>query len=98
MAFIFRRVVGSVLVSTILGLPAGVQAPPETYDEVVDISDAIAHLGFLFVGNSEPAVIEAADINGDTEIDISDPIYLLAYLFAGGPPPPAPFPDLGPAL
>ena len=67
-------------------------------DSAVDISDAVALLGFLFLGDTEPQVIEAADINGDAELDISDSIYLLAYLFGGGPPPPKPFPDPGPAL
>jgi len=67
-------------------------------DAVVDISDAVALLGFLFLGDTEPQVIEAADINGDAELDISDSIYLLAYLFGGGPPPPPPFPEPGPAL
>ena len=67
-------------------------------DAVIDISDAVALLGFLFSGDAEPAVIEAADINADATLDISDSIYLLAYLFGGGPPPPPPFPDPGPAL
>ena len=67
-------------------------------DAAIDISDAVALLGFLFLGEAEPPVIEAADINADTVLDISDSIYLLAYLFGGGPPPPPPFPDPGPAL
>ncbi|MBI4603438.1 MAG: hypothetical protein HY721_15915 [Planctomycetes bacterium] len=65
-------------------------------DGVVDISDAIAVLGYLFVGGEEPEVLEAVDSNGDGGLDLSDAVYLLDYLFRGGPAIPAPFPEPGP--
>jgi hypothetical protein len=66
-------------------------------DDVVDLSDAVALLNFLFRDGAPPEPLEAADINGDGERDISDAIYLLNHLFLGGPAPPAPYPEPGPA-
>ena len=51
-------------------------------DKRLDISDAVAILGHLFLG-TEIACPNARDTNSDLETDISDPIYLLGYLFLG---------------
>jgi hypothetical protein len=64
-------------------------------DGVLDISDPVAVLGFLFLGTDTPPCIDAADANDDGELDISDPVHGLSFLFLGGPAPPAPFPDCG---
>ncbi len=59
----------------------------------IDISDAIAIFGNLFLG--DPATLscrESADSNNDGAVDISDGIYLLSWLFTGGPEPSAPGP------
>jgi hypothetical protein len=56
-----------------------------------DISDAIAALGFLFLGKPEKLACEkSADVNDDGKIDLSDPIALLGYLFLGVTAPPEP--------
>ena len=65
-------------------------------DGLVDLSDPIATLNFLFIGGSVPCDA-AADSNGDDAIDLSDTIYLLGYLFGAGAPPPAPHPNCGAA-
>ena len=54
-------------------------------DDVVDISDSIYSLGYLFAGGETPGCLEACNVNGK-EYDISDPIYVLGYLFSGGLP------------
>ena len=59
------------------------------------ITDAVATLGVLFLGDPEPDCLEAADANADGTIDISDPVHILSYLFGTGFPPPYPFPDCG---
>ncbi len=64
-------------------------------DGKVDISDAIATLGYLFLGGLERICLDAADANDDGEVNISDPIYLLEHLFLGGKPPPPPYPEAG---
>jgi hypothetical protein len=62
-------------------------------DGVVNISDAIFGLGFLFLGGSTPLCADAADSNDDGSVNISDSIWSLGYLFLGGGPPPAPGPS-----
>ena len=59
-------------------------------DGALDISDAIATFGFLFLGSTPPSCRKAADTNDDGTVDISDPISTLNFLFYGAssiPPP-----------
>ena len=60
-------------------------------DTVVDISDGIHTLGFIFQGGPKPAILDAADANDDGTLDISDAVYTFRFLFQGGPQPQAPF-------
>ncbi len=65
-------------------------------DDAVDLSDALATLGHLFLGS--PAWLdcpEAADVDGSRVLDVSDAIGLLGYLFVGSTPPRPPFPECG---
>jgi ELWxxDGT repeat protein len=64
-------------------------------DGLIDISDPVSTLGWLFLGSAAPACAAAANPNGDAEVDISDATYLLGHLFLGGPAPLAPFPGCG---
>ena len=67
-------------------------------DALLDLSDAVVTLGYLFLGQwsgAKPICLDAADANDDGGVDISDPIGLLQHLFVGGKAPPAPFPDAG---
>jgi len=65
-------------------------APP---DGQVDISDAIAVLGYLFQGSAAPGCLDAADADDSGEIDLTDPIYVLSFLFQAGTAPPSPGPN-----
>ena len=66
-------------------------------DGVLDISDEISLLGYLFLGSpvrlpchgeaDSPHNLAVLDSNGDRRLDVSDAIYTLRYLFLGGPPP-----------
>jgi hypothetical protein len=56
-------------------------------DSLVDISDVVFLINYLFASGPEPCVCEAADCNNDSAIDISDIIYLINYLFVKGPAP-----------
>ena len=65
-------------------------------DSMVDISDAVATLNYLFVGEGHTIPCEdAADVNDDGALNITDPVYVLSYLFQGGLPPREPFPEEG---
>lgn len=61
-------------------------------DGSLDISDPLAVLGFLFLGEGELPCHAAADANASLEVDLSDAIAILGHLFLGTEPPPAPFP------
>ncbi|MDE0737959.1 MAG: dockerin type I domain-containing protein [Planctomycetota bacterium] len=50
-------------------------------DGSVDISDAVAVLGYLFQGGNAPYCADAADANDDGQVDIGDPILILRSLF-----------------
>lgn len=80
-------------------LVAGTDAPPEepgflrgqvNEDEKLDLSDAVALLGFLFLGGSIRDCPDAADANDDGKVDLSDAIGILTFLFLGGEPLPSP--------
>lgn len=67
-------------------------------DGVVDLSDALYTLGYLFTAQiGAPACLRASDTNDDGAVDISDAVYMLSFLFLGGPVPrptlPAPAED-----
>ncbi len=59
-------------------------------DGILDLSDAINTLGYLFGGAGAVVCEDAADSNDSGDVDISDGIHTLGFLFGGGPPPPAP--------
>lgn len=66
-------------------------------DGVVNISDALYVLGYLFSSSgSEPDCLAALDANDDEKLDLTDAVRILNYLFLGATRPPAPFPAPGP--
>ena len=65
-------------------------------DRAADVSDAIAVLGYLFLGGGVLACEDTADADDNGEIEITDAIFLLGALFLGNGVVPAPFPDCGP--
>jgi hypothetical protein len=56
----------------------------------IEITDAIALLGYLFLGSRAPECPDAADVDDTGTLEITDAIRLLGYLFLGSAPPPAP--------
>jgi len=65
-------------------------------DNGVDVSDAVASLGYLFRGETTLVTCDdAVDANDDGATDLSDAVYTVGWLFQGGPVPPPPSP--GPA-
>ncbi len=59
----------------------------------VDLTDAMAVLGYLFLESPAPNCLDALDGNDTGDIDISDAIFTIFYLFTGGPVPPSPGPE-----
>lgn len=56
-------------------------------DDLVNISDAVALIEYIFAGGPAPDPMECGDCNCDLIVNISDATYLIAYIFAGGPAP-----------
>jgi len=71
----------------------GWQLPSDfTQDNQLDITDAIALLGYLFQGGPDlpcDGAVELLDASGDDQVDLTDAVVVLQYLFQGGPPPAA---------
>jgi hypothetical protein len=63
-------------------------------DGILNITDPVNILSFLFTGGAAPACMDAADVDdsGGAGPDISDAVNLLSWLFLGGadPRPPSP--------
>ena len=53
-------------------------------DAIVDISDVVYLIAYIFSGGSAPSPLLAGDANCDQTVDISDVVYLIAYIFSGG--------------
>ncbi len=59
----------------------------------IEITDAVATLGFVFLGAERPFCMDALDVNDDGELNVTDPVFTLSFLFLGGSAPPEPSPD-----
>jgi hypothetical protein len=56
---------------------------------IVDVSDVVYLVRFIFSGGPEPVpAMEVGDADCDTVVDISDCVYLIDYIFNGGAPSP----------
>ena len=62
---------------------------------VVNISDAVVILGYLFLGDDPVECLDAGDANDSGTINVADAAYSLNFLFRGGMIPPPPFPNPG---
>ena len=58
---------------------------------VVNVTDAIVLLGYLFRGEAAPGCPKAADADDDGRVNVRDAFSILTYLFAGAGPLPEPF-------
>jgi non-lysosomal glucosylceramidase len=67
--------------------PSFYQVGDVNSDGMIDLSDVIYLLNYLYKNGPPPVVLEAADCNCDGTVDIGDVVYLLNYLFKNGPQP-----------
>ncbi len=56
-------------------------------DGMVNVSDAVHIINYVFAGGSEAIWPQAADANCDSVTNVSDAVYLINFIFAGGPDP-----------
>ncbi len=71
-----------------------VTPPPPPYtcgdadgSEVVNISDAVLVIAYVFSGGPAPDPLLSGDADCSGAVNISDAVYLIAYVFSGGPAP-----------
>lgn len=53
-------------------------------DELVNITDAVFLISYIFSGGPPPNPVEAGDANCDQITNITDAVYLIEYIFNGG--------------
>lgn len=58
-----------------------------TNDGLVDLSDVIWILNYLYKNGPEPDPLQSGDANCDGIVDVADAVWLLNYLFKAGSPP-----------
>jgi hypothetical protein len=63
------------------------QSGDATNDGLVDLSDAITILNYLYKSGPEPNPLGSGDANCDDVVDLGDAVWLLNYLFKAGPTP-----------
>lgn len=59
-------------------------------DEILDMTDSMMGIGYLFLGDPAPPCLDVLDVDDSGRLNITDPIVLLRYLFLGGTRPPEP--------
>jgi hypothetical protein len=55
-------------------------------DKVVDQTDIVYLLNYLYLGGPAPVPLAAGDVNGDSAIDQRDILYLVRHMYGSGPP------------
>ena len=78
---------GSMEVEVIFGSAVNWKRCDSNADAIIDLSDAVYTLNYMFLGDEAPACLDSADCNADDVLDISDPLYELNILFVGFPAP-----------
>jgi len=58
-----------------------------TKDNLIDLSDLVYLITYLFKGGPPPDQLCRADVNCSGEIDLGDPVLLISYLYKGGTAP-----------
>ncbi len=56
-------------------------------DCLVNISDVVFLIGYIFASGEEPFRPDVADCNADCQVDLADAVYLINYIFGEGPKP-----------
>ena len=56
-------------------------------DTMVNVSDAVYIINYVFSGGNSPDPLESGDANCDTNVNVSDAVYLINYVFSGGHAP-----------
>jgi Peptidase family M28/Dockerin type I domain len=55
-----------------------------TDDDLVNVSDAVFIINYVFVGGAAPDPLEKGDVNCDGEVNVSDAVHIVNYIFVYG--------------
>ena len=58
-----------------------------TGDGIIDVSDLMYLINYLYKGGPQPRPLENANVNCDATIDMTDVLFLANYIYKSGPPP-----------
>ena len=53
-------------------------------DTMVNVSDAVYIINYVFSGGNAPDPLESADVNCDSKQNVSDAVYIINFVFSGG--------------
>ena len=56
-------------------------------DGLVNLSDAVFIINYVFLGGAAPSYELAADVNCDASVNVSDAVFLINYIFNNGKTP-----------
>jgi len=56
-------------------------------DKIVNVSDAVYIINFVFIGGAPPIPYESGNVNCDGSVNVSDAVYIINYVFVGGNEP-----------
>jgi hypothetical protein len=56
-------------------------------DEIVNVSDAVYIINYVFAGGDPPNPTDAGDTNCDAATNVSDAVWIINHIFTGGNPP-----------
>jgi agmatine/peptidylarginine deiminase len=65
-------------------LPGPVLCGDANGDEIVNVSDAVHIINYIFIGGDPPDPPEAGDCNCDENCNISDAVWIINYVFING--------------
>jgi hypothetical protein len=56
-------------------------------DEIINVSDAVFIINYIFLGGDPPDPLESGDCNCDNKTNITDAVWIITYVFSGGRQP-----------
>jgi len=59
-------------------------------DDIVDVSDAVYIINYIFADGLPPVSACGGDANSDGYADVSDAVFIIDYVFVPGSPAPEP--------
>jgi len=74
--------------SEFLGCDFGVRPGDVNVDWILNLSDIVMLVNYIFKGGTKPNPVCSGDVNYDGNITLPDIIFLVNYIFRGGPRPP----------